>query len=73
MVTIFSVAIELAILDLQVAATKGQAVKDSTKRNLLTHLASYQKFCDRYNLKYFPTDNRQLCRFGQHLSNQRKQ
>ena len=61
-------AIELAVLDMQVAATKGQAVKESTKRNILTYLNSYEKFCDRYNLPYFPTDNKQICRFGQHLA-----
>ena len=61
-------AIELAVLDAEVAATKGQAVKESTKRNLLTYLNSYQKFCDRYNLSYFPIDNNQLCRYGQYLA-----
>ena len=65
---LFSVEIELAILDTEVAATKGQAVKDSTKRNLLTYLNSYEKFCNRYALPFFPVDNRQLCRFGQHLA-----
>ena len=50
------------------AATKGQAVKDSTKRNLLTYLNSYQRFCDKFLLPYFPFDNRQLCRFGQFLA-----
>ena len=30
-------------------------------------LNSYQQFCDRYLLQYFPCDNKQLCRFGQHL------
>ena len=62
-----SAAVALAQLDLEVAATKGQAVKESTKKNLLTHLGAYQKFCERYMLQYFPCDNRQLCRFGQHL------
>ena len=57
----------LAQLDIEVAATKGEAVKESTKKNLLTQLNSYQTFCDRYILQYFPCDNRQLCRFGQHL------
>lgn len=56
----------LAQLDIEVAATKGEAVKESTK-NLLTQLNLYQTFCDRYMLQYFPCDNRQLCRFGQHL------
>ena len=50
------------------AATKGQSIKDSTKKNLLTHLNAYQKFCDRYLLSYFPCNNMQLCRFGQHLT-----
>ena len=68
MVIIISAAVALAQLDLQVAATKGESVKDSTKRNLLTQLDSYQRFCDRYMLQYFPCDNMQLCRFGQHLS-----
>ena len=53
---------------MEVAATKGESIKESTKRNLLTHLNSYQKFCERYLLQYFPRDNRQLCRFQQHLS-----
>ena len=68
MVIVFSAAVALIQLDLEVAATKGKSVKQSTKRNLLTHLEVYQKFCDRYMLPYFPCDNRQLCRFGQHLS-----
>ena len=61
-------AIKLAVLDLEVIATKGQAVKESTKRNLVTYLNSYQRFCDEYGLPYFPFDNKQLCRFGQHLA-----
>ena len=65
---VISAAVALAQLDLQVAVTKGEAVKESTKKNLLTQLNAYQKFCDRYMLQYFPCDNRQLCRFGQHLS-----
>ena len=64
---IFSAAVALAILDLEVSATKGQSVKESTKKNLLTHLSAYQKFCERYQLQYFPCNNRQLCRFRQHL------
>ena len=59
---------ELVKLDAAVAATKGQSVKKSTKKNLRCQLLAYQKFCDRYILDYFPCDNRQLCRFGQHLS-----
>ena len=51
-----------------VADTKGHSVKQSTKNNLLCQLSSYQKFCDRYVLPYFPCDNIQLCRFSQHLS-----
>ena len=58
----------LALLDLEVTTTKGEAVKESTKKNLLTYLNSYQKFCNRYMLQYFPCDNKQLCRFSQHLS-----
>ena len=67
MVICIAAEVSLTILDIDVAATKGQSVKESTKRNLLTQLNAYQKFCDRYLLKYFPCDNRQLCRFGQHL------
>ena len=59
---------ELLRLDLAVAETKSQAVKDSTKKNLLCQLAAYEKFCNRYFLQYFPCNNTQLCRFGQHLS-----
>ena len=44
------------------------ATLNSTKKNLLIHLNAYQKFCDRYLLSYFPCDNIQLCRFGQHLT-----
>ena len=55
-------------LDIEVAATKSQAVKASTKKNLLCQLSAYEKFCDTYLLEYFPCDNKQLCRFGQHLS-----
>ena len=55
-------------LDLGVAAMKRQAVKDSTKKNLLCQLSAYEKFCHRYLLEYFPCNNTQLCRFGQHLS-----
>ena len=55
-------------MDAQVAHTKGQAIKNSTKKNLVTHLNAYIKFCDQYLLRYFPTDNQQICRFGQHLA-----
>ena len=58
----------LTQLDLQVTATKSHSCRASTKKNLLTQLGTYQKFCDRYLLSYIPCDNRQLCRFGQHLS-----
>ena len=68
MVIIISAQLALLQLDLAVAATKGQSLKESTKKNLLCQLAAYEKFCDRYLLKYFPCTNQQLCRFGQHLS-----
>ena len=58
----------LTQLDLEVAATKGQAIKESTRKNLQSILTAYEKFCDRYLIEYFPCDNTQLCRFGQHLS-----
>ena len=65
---VISALLELAILDVQVANTKGEAIKKSTKKNLLTQLKSYTQFCDRLNLQYFPCDNKQLCRFGQTLA-----
>ena len=65
---LISVKIELMILDAEVAHTKGQSVKDSTKRSLLTYLNSYEKFCKYFMLPYFPADNRQICRFGQFLA-----
>ena len=68
MVNLISASIQLAVLDMEVAATKGQAVKDSTKKNLLTYLNSYEKFCNKYRLPPFPCDNIQLCRFGQYLA-----
>ena len=58
----------LAQLDLEVARTKGQSIKESTKKNIICCLGAYEKFCEHYNLPYFPCDNRQLGRFGQHLS-----
>ena len=64
----FSAQIALATLDMEVAATKGESIKKSTKKNIACYLGAYQRFCDRYLLHYFPCDNRQLCRFGQHLS-----
>ena len=68
MVIFITAAVALMQLDLKVAETKGHFVKDSTKRNLLSQLSAYEKFCDRYAIQYFPCDNIQLCRFGQHLS-----
>ena len=68
MVILFPAKIQLMRLDWAVAQTKGHSVKDSTKKNLLSQLAAYEKFCNRYMLPYFPCDNMQLCRFGQHLS-----
>ena len=67
---LISITAQLALqeLDQAVAHTKGQSVKESTKRNLLTQITAYQKFCDRYLLQYFPCNNTQLCRFGQHLT-----
>ena len=56
------------ILDLEVADTKGQALKECTKKNLLCHLKAYEQFCRTYMVDIFPCDNKQLCRFGQHLS-----
>ena len=50
------------------AYTKGQALEDSTKRNLLCQLSAYEKFCDIFRLPYFPVDNKQICRFGQFLA-----
>ena len=64
---VISVITELAELDQLVAQTKGQAVKDSTKKGYLTHLSAYTEFCDRFGFLYFPCDNIQLCRFGQYL------
>ena len=68
MVILISAIAALEQLDIAVAETKSHSVKESTKKNLLTHLTAYQKFCDRYLINYFPCDNKQLCRFGQHLS-----
>ena len=58
----------MLVLDTHVAHTKSQSVKDPTKKNLMTQLTAYQRFCDKYNLQYFPADNKQICRFGQHLA-----
>ena len=65
---LFSVQMELILLDIGVAHTKGQSLKNSTKKNLLTQLKSYQKFCDKFGLTYFPADNQQICRYGQYLT-----
>ena len=65
---ILSDSIQLQLLDAGVTHTKAQSLKDSTKRNFMTQLRAYQKFCDKYNLPYFPADNKQICRFGQHLA-----
>ena len=46
----FSAAVTLAQLDIEVAITKGESIKESTKKNLATHLNAYQAFCDRYLL-----------------------
>ena len=54
-------------LDQAVADTKSLSLKESTKKNLLSRITAYEKFCNRYMLHYFPCDNIQLCRFGQHL------
>ena len=53
---------------MDVATTKGHSVKDTTKKNLLCHLTTYEKFCEKYMINQFPCDNQQLCRFGQHLN-----
>ena len=57
MVIYISATVALAQLDLEVAATKGESIKESTKKNLISQLNAYQKFCDRYRLPYFPIDN----------------
>ena len=67
MVILVSAAVALGQLDYEVAITKGESVKESTKKNLITQLKAYEKFCNRYMLDYFPCNNTQLCRFGQHL------
>ena len=65
---LFSAILALAQLDMEVSMTKGHSVKESTKKNLLSQLGSYEKFCNQYMLNYFPCDNLQLCRFRQYLS-----
>ena len=64
---VISVEIQLVVLDARGSATRGNAIKQSTKHNILTHINSYEEFCRRYALNFFLADNRQLCRFGQHL------
>ena len=68
MVILISAHVALMQLDLAVAATKSHSLKESTKKNLSFQLTAYEKFCNRYLLEYFPCNNGQLCRFGQHLS-----
>ena len=60
--------VALAQLDAEVATTQGHVVKDLTRKNLITQINAYGRFCNRYLLEYFPWDNKQLCRFGQYLS-----
>ena len=55
-------------MDQEVAYTKSQSIKASTKKNLLVILNSYKTFCDKFNFDLFPCDNKQLCRFGQYLA-----
>ena len=66
--SLITAQLALLQLDQAVATTKGHSLKESTKKNILTQLTTYEKFCDRYMLEYFPCDNKQLCRFGQHLT-----
>ena len=60
--------LDLLLLDCQVANTKAQSIKNSTKKNLMIYLNSYKLFCDRFGFDLFPCDNKQLCRFGQYLA-----
>ena len=62
----FLIAAQLALmeLDIAVAETKSHALKESTKKNLLSQLAAYEKFCHRYMLEYFLCDNKQLYMSG---------
>ena len=55
-------------MDAEVAYTRSNAVKHTTKRNILCQLKAYRRFCDRFELPYFPADNNQICRFGQFLA-----
>ena len=59
---------DLWLLDCEVAHTKAESLKDSTKKNLLTYLKAYSLFCDRFGFDLFPCDNKQLCRFVQYLA-----
>ena len=63
-----SAQLELILIDILVAKTKGCGITKGRKANLLTHLQSYKKFCDRYRVPYFPADVVQMCRFGQYLA-----
>ena len=65
---VISAQLGLLQLNAEVAITKGHSIKESTKKNILSQLNAYEKFCDKFLLEYFPCDNRQLCRFGQYLS-----
>ena len=64
---VISVILDIIELDEAVAKTKGQAVKSSTKKNLLSQMNSYEAFCKRYEFDYFPCNTKQLCRYGQFL------
>ena len=68
MVIFISAQVQLMIVDQQVAQTKSQSLKESTRKNLLCILKAYEEFCGTYMLEHFPCNNKQLCRFGQHLS-----
>ena len=63
---------ELFELDWHVAGTKAEAVKKTTKKNMLSQLNAYTEFCSRFNQPPFPADNIQLCRFGQYLVTYKK-
>ena len=68
MVILIAAHLALIKLDLAVAETNGQSVKESTKKNLICQLTANENFCHRYLLNYFPCNNTQLCWFDQHLS-----
>ena len=65
---ILSAWFELLVLDTQVTYTKGESLKESTKKNLISQLNAYQRFCDLLLVPYFPADNTQICRFGKFLA-----